>query len=367
MVNIAVPFSSKLLKKIKNAKEIWIAVALINAKGLKTIQENMPKDCKQNYLIGVDLPTDPKALSTLHSQQFKKNISVKIYNSSFFHPKVYLIKTSNSQQVFVGSSNCTEGGFSNNLEYNLEISDKKVFNKTVEWFNELFRIAIPVTTTFIEEYENIYKNRLDRKKADKRDVNSFKKKKQKEIDAIISNKKQLLKTIKDFKKSDEYYEVRAERNFALRELRASLDYPNFINFDIDKFFSIWSLGHIIAIPKNTILRNKQKFRRLLNYVCDDSIELSVRYDNALNGKYAMRGIKEAFISKVLIIHNHKRYFVKNDKSIKGLKKYGLELPRGLSAGEKYSITNNFLLQLCKQAGLQNLAILDHILYMEGSE
>jgi len=367
MVNVAVPFSKELIKKLKEAKEIWVAVALLNTKGLKIIQENVPNDCKQNYLIGVDLPTDPKALETLFTQQFKKNISVKIYNSTFFHPKVYLIKSQRSNNLFVGSSNCTEGGFKNNLEYNLEILDKNIFNKTYKWFNDLFIDADPITNSFLKEYKKIYRNRMDRKRAEKSEINSLKSKKQKEINVILKNKNQLINAIKNFKKSLDFSEVQKERNSSLKKLRTALDYPDFINFDIDKFFSIWSLGHIIAIPKNTILKNKKKFSNLLKYVCDDTVELAVRYDNALNGKYSLRGIKEAFISKVLIIHNHKKYFVKNDKSLKGLKKYGLDLPKGLSAGEKYSLTNSFLIQICKQTGLQNLAVLDHILYMKGNE
>jgi HKD family nuclease len=367
MVKYANPFSTTIINKLKESKEIWVAVALINYKGLKIIQENIPHNCKQNYLVGVDLPSDPKALEILHHQQFKKNVSIKIFSSAFFHPKVYLIQTSNSYNSFIGSSNLTEGGFEKNLEFNIEIADRRLFNETLKWYNELFANADPVTISFLKEYKKIYKDRLARKRADKSEVNSFKKKKQKELNVILRNKNQLISTIKKFKKSNEFEKVKYERNLSLKELHKSLDYPNFQNFDIEEFFSIYSLGHIIAIPKNTILSNKQKFRKLLKYICDDNIELAVRYDNALNGRYSLRGVKEAFISKVLIIHNHKKYFVKNDKSLKGLKKYGLELPKGLSAGEKYSITNNFLLQICKQTGLQNLAVLDHLLYTKGNE
>ena len=68
MNKLITKISEDLLSEIKTADEIWVAVALINSTGLKFISDNVQPNCKQHFLIGVDLPTDPKALWTL----FKK-------------------------------------------------------------------------------------------------------------------------------------------------------------------------------------------------------------------------------------------------------------------------------------------------------
>ncbi|PTM08200.1 MAG: hypothetical protein DA408_20995 [Bacteroidetes bacterium] len=100
---------------------------------------------------------------------------------------------------------------------------------------------------------------------------------------------------------------------------------------------------------------------------NEELDVAERYDEALTGDLAMYGVKDALISKVLTIHNPKKYFIKNGKSDTTLQNYGLELPRGISAGEKYKATCAFLIDVCKDSGIDDLAVLDYYLYLEAEE
>src|SRR5690606_3694829 len=141
----------------------------------------------------------------------------------------------------------------------------------------------------------------------------------------------------------------------IKELRESLDYPTFKNIDVDKFFSLWQLGHLISIPMPTLKREIKKFRKVLKFLCDDSIDVSSRYNEVLSGSLKIRGVGEATISKILTIHDPSKYAVRNDKINRVLTDYGIEIPKRISAGEKYKAVNNFLVELSKESKMDNLA------------
>ena len=111
----------------------------------------------------------------------------------------------------------------------------------------------------------------------------------------------------------------------------------------------------------------KKFSHFLTVLCDEEIDISDRYNRAFNGDLKIKGVSDALISKVLTIHNPNFYFVKNKKTKNALKKYGLELPRGLSEGEKYKIMCKFLKEICTESGIENFAVLDEYLFRIGDD
>lgn len=367
MTKVTTKLSDQIVKEFKEADEIWVAVALINLSGLKFIRDNISKQCIQNYLIGIDLPTDPKALKLLYDLQFKVDLKVRIYSErEYFHPKLYLLRKGNFLNAFVGSGNCTNGGLNSNIELAVNVKDTEACSDIKNWFNKLYEKAKPMTLSFISKYEEDYKSRIEKKREDEKIVEKEKEKLNEDYDLILTQKSNLIKTLKAYRKEPNYEIVKEERKVAVDELRKSLDYPNFKNIDVDKFFSIWDLGHIISLPKPTIKKEIKKFIKLLFMLCDEMMDISIRYNKALDGDLKIRGINEGMISKVLVVHKPELYFVKNSKSIKALNKYGLDFPRGLSKGEKYKITSLYLRQICNETNIEDLAILDHYLYLEGN-
>lgn len=366
MTTISHKLSSDLKSELKNADEIWVAVGLLNLTGLDFILQALSTTCKLNFVVGIDLPTDPKALSKLLSLKGKRIINAKILTENFFHPKVYIIKSDRQLTAFVGSANCTNGGLTDNIEMSIGTKDSIICKKLIDWFEKtLLPASQPLTFDFIADYKPKYDNRLKRRKKEKEEIDDLKEKEQIKLQANIRLRSKFISQLKRFRKTNEYLEHRKHRQNIVRELKMCLDYPNFKNLDLKTFFSIKDLGTIVAIKvKSRILANPKKFAELMKYICDDSIPIKTRIDEGLEGNMSIENVGKGFISKVLVAHNPKKYYLHNDAFIKRLQKpFGLELPRGLSFGEKYELTAEILKEIMTETNFDDFATLDRYIWM----
>lgn len=369
MNKLITKLSENLISYIKKADEMWVAVALLNSTGLKFLTGKLPDACIQHYLIGVDLPTEPKALWSLFEMQLKSTVTANLYaDREYFHPKLYLFRKANLYKAFIGSANCTNGGLNGNIELTVSVDDQETCKELKSWFEKLSAKAKPLTKKFLQKYQDDYSQRREREREEERTAKKEKQELNEEYIARLSERREFIKVLKSYRhQTNQYKKVVAERIATVKEIRSTLDYPSFSDIDIDGFFRIWKLGHIISLPKPTIKREIKKFSKLLTMLCDERTDIAVRYNRALEGELKIRGINEGLVSKILVIHNPDLYFVKNDKTTAALKKYGIELPRGLTKGDKYKITCKFLRQICIETDIKNLAVLDHYLYIEGNE
>lgn len=144
---------SKLQTELQDASSVWIASAMISYSGWNFIQNSIPQNTIQFYLIGADLATEPKVFESILS---KSEINARIYETDFtFHPKVYLIKKKdNVYTAFIGSSNTTKGGLERNIEMNFQINDQAECHKLLNWFNGLYTNGYIITDDFLNEYKN---------------------------------------------------------------------------------------------------------------------------------------------------------------------------------------------------------------------
>ncbi|MCU0440596.1 MAG: phospholipase D-like domain-containing protein [Raineya sp.] len=172
MLQQKLKLSSELNQILRNCDEIWIAVALISDSGFKYIQDNINKTAKQNYLVGIELPTSPKVLLQLKDNEGKGLFQSKIYHkpNTLFHPKVYLIKTDNKLTAYVGSGNCTDGGFDKNIELSVKTDEQTFCDSLLAWFNTLFKSGISITDEFLESYSPFFERRVKRMEQDKNEL-----------------------------------------------------------------------------------------------------------------------------------------------------------------------------------------------------
>jgi HKD family nuclease len=175
MIQQKLKLSVDLPQLLKNCEEIWIAVALISDNGFKFIQDNINKEAKQNFLIGIGLPTSPKVLTVLMNREGNGFFKSKIYYKpkELFHPKVYIFKSHDRLTAFVGSGNCTDGGFDKNLELSIKTDDQDFCNNLLKWFTALFKFGIPITDAFIESYSVLFERRTERIIQDKNELNAI--------------------------------------------------------------------------------------------------------------------------------------------------------------------------------------------------
>ena len=74
-----------------DAKEIWIAVALLQKHIAKQLlsNANIQDTNLIHIIVGIDLPTEPSAIETLYNA----GCDIQVYKSNVtFHPKVYVVK-----------------------------------------------------------------------------------------------------------------------------------------------------------------------------------------------------------------------------------------------------------------------------------
>jgi HKD family nuclease len=157
---------------LKEAKEVWIAVALMKDSALNKLLEAIPKNAIQHYIVGIDLPTSPNVF-----QEFKDktedNFEAFVYKNQInFHPKVYLIKKESSYVAIVGSANATEGGFSNNIELSIEINEQNICEDILKWFNSIKGESKEITQEFIDKYRSSYLKNLTLRSTQKSNIDS---------------------------------------------------------------------------------------------------------------------------------------------------------------------------------------------------
>ena len=119
--NLVETLGEKIEQHISATKKIWIAVALAGDYSLDLLS-HVSKDCEVRIVVGIDLPTPISVLREL-KKRFK---NTRVYYSEFFHPKMYLFQFFSDEYVaYIGSSNFTKAGLTNNIELSYQVNDQK--------------------------------------------------------------------------------------------------------------------------------------------------------------------------------------------------------------------------------------------------
>lgn len=353
-----------LKRLLEGAEELWVVVGLLRLNGLDLLLARIPIKTRVHFIVGVDMPSEPTALKMIYTLSKKKNYTARVFRGkAYYHPKLYLVKKPGIYTYYIGSANCTEAAFERNIELGVIGSASNSINLT-NWIKEVDKHCDDITPAFIEEYEKRYKLRKRLADQDKRLTVKDKKAVIKGKREENTNFKELVNDLKRARKKEkEYSKVLANRNLAVKEIRRYLDYNRkFENIDLDNFFKVHSLGHLIPIFKPNIQKQIRKFKTLLRYLCVESIPIEVRFENAINGKHKIVGVGANLVSKVLSAHRPKDYFVQNKESIKAIQEYNLNAPRGLSSGEKYKYYCDKLRIVLKESGVANFPTLDHYFF-----
>ncbi len=253
MTKVVTKLSDELIAKLKNADEIWIAVALLTENGLSFIQGHLLKSCKQNFLVGIDLPTDPKALRKLYSDQLMSNLAIKVYTEKeCYHPKLYLIREKNKYIAVIGSANCTNGGLYNNIELNICIDNQDSCIEILNWFSSLFTKSNTLTKPFIDKYAKEYEARKNRKEEDEKIARKEKQILIQEFEATLFERNEFINVLSAYRNQPEYENIKNERNRIVEELREVINYPDFRTIDVNRFFSIqqcYSNPNLVSVFK----------------------------------------------------------------------------------------------------------------------
>jgi HKD family nuclease len=175
MTELKLRLSQEFTLLLADCEEIWIAVAMISDAGFNFIQKHIHQSAKQNYLVGIGLPTSPNVLRKLMDLDENGIFETRIFhkNGILFHPKLYVIKNGGRIHAFVGSGNCTDGGLDKNIEIGAKINDEIFCKNALRWFTANNKNAKPITESFLQSYETLFKKRKERMRKEKEELDSL--------------------------------------------------------------------------------------------------------------------------------------------------------------------------------------------------
>lgn len=197
-------------------RKIWVAVGLLNKAGLDLILKSIPANCRINFIVGINLPSDPKALLKLLKHCIESRGEAKISTDKFFIQSVRYW-TKGRLTAFVGSANATNGGYVENREMSIQTNDRKICIELIKWFEkELIPNSENITLEFIKVYKPKYDKRMLRQRQDESDLLKIKQKVKEGQQAEMKNAKSLISKLKIYRKSKKYLEHKEYRKMILR-------------------------------------------------------------------------------------------------------------------------------------------------------
>ena len=151
------------LKLLNRSTRLDIASAFVSDCDLwkEILKSSNDEDLEVRLIAGVDgAISDPRVIGTKVA-----GITVKVRNKvdgGIFHPKLYIFyKTSGNIEALVGSANFTDGGFINNDDILLHLTDPKIIDQCRTYFEECWdpRNSREITPEELEIYTQKYKDR----------------------------------------------------------------------------------------------------------------------------------------------------------------------------------------------------------------
>lgn len=103
------------------------------------------------------MATTPDVMRKLQTLTKTEKINSGAYIHNYFHAKLYLFKCEEKWTAYVGSGNFTTGGWSENEELFVRITDTQTCEDLVHKFEEYENDCEPISDELISRYEESYK------------------------------------------------------------------------------------------------------------------------------------------------------------------------------------------------------------------
>ena len=314
-----------------NAKEIWIAVALLqNHVAEQLLSFTNIEDKKLIHIIvGIDLATDPIAIETLYNAGCDIQVCI---SDATFHPKVYVVKREKGKYAsIVGSANATTTGFTSNIELSVHSHDILFSKSVINWYNHIDKRTLhKVDKIFIEAYKKEFADRKQKYVDQKQ--KQVKQRVQKLWSSVNNYKKreliqQLSETLSNISSSQEFH----DRDKVVEDLRTAMDVKHdFKVFNSKQFVEIAELGRIRSSQRNTFYQDDTIMAIKKAYTASEN-DLA----DAIDHLCSCKNIGIGYASKIMCVRDPKKYMVINGPARDFLKRFGIKGISGKISGNKY--------------------------------
>jgi HKD family nuclease len=347
-VVIGLPTDFNFDTAIAAATEIRLATAFAHLKGWKLIAPALLRSCAGiRLLTGLDFfQTEPKLLREWNRltspDAAQPNISARLARKvATFHPKLLIAKLADSTANFaiVGSGNLSFGGLRSNTECSLYTNDSADVWALTEWFDGEWNEAADFTNAEIKEYERKYKKSRKATAQIRKAQKEAEERMEEQAEAIFRERKKAIASASRYFKSQTYSKAYESRREGVRHIREALNMPSF-EFDKtawNKFYGIPALGRLRQVYRDPIFNKEKRLKDAMRYLLNESVAIRKRLAAVLeeNGAFHIRGLGLNIVSKVLAVHDSKRWPVFNGPVEKTLRHFGYEPPRGMGKVGRY--------------------------------
>lgn len=125
--------------QIREAMSLLETSAIIDAKKIVQLRKQLADDFRKQLMIGAPTNDDEATLQRLAAQIKEKKVTVKLFLRHPLHAKLYLLYRqdyNNPISGYLGSSNLTLAGLSQQGELNVDILEHDACLKLEKWFND---------------------------------------------------------------------------------------------------------------------------------------------------------------------------------------------------------------------------------------
>jgi HKD family nuclease len=348
-----------------NAKEVWIAVALLQKDIAEQILRtcNMPDRKSIHVIVGINLPTEPEAIELLYTS----GCDVRVYKNkkTTYHPKVYVVKKNNGRYTsIIGSANATASGFYSNVELSVYNNDKSFCESTIDWIKRIDkRSLLPVDPTFVEAYKKDYEDRK-RANASRLQEQNWQRLHDFWNNVLEYDRQKLIDRLKEELSKYKDDEIFKGRDEVVLKLREAMDVAhNFKNFNSDAYIHIAELGRIRS-SQRTPFFNKETINAMAELYTVPESKIAIAFDNLCS----IKDVGIGYASRVLCVRDPKKYMVINRPVKNFLKQYGIHGISGQIKGAKYLEICQTLAPLLKEVpGIKDFAHFDCLIWDDESE
>jgi len=142
----------ELMKKAEHEKQL--ALHLSHSEAKDDFKENVISEMETSP----DKPEVQEGVEKFIEWIKSGKLEIKVYPHTSIHAKVYIMTFGEGDRdvgrVITGSSNFTEAGLIDNLEFNVELKDRADYDFALKKFNELWNKSVSVSEDYVDTINN---------------------------------------------------------------------------------------------------------------------------------------------------------------------------------------------------------------------
>lgn len=362
-VVVGLPAGFDLSEELRSANEIRLATAFAHKSGWSYLKAGVAGSSADVFLLtGTEYnQTEPVVLKEWLQLKLARSDKVNVNLASgttFFHPKVLIVRSTQKAFAIVGSGNLSKGGLQSNCECSLYIDDGSTVSELCGWFDSQFKAGTPLIAQMIKTYEPEYNKAKDKRAALEKAQKRTDKKLKAAGEASMAAWDRALDTAEAYFRSGTFEKRYLSHVEASKRLLRHLDAPNF-DFDRkgwDNFYEVPELGRLDPRYRDKVFKAGDRLRQALRELVKNPIE-TIPAVLRSKGRLRVKGFGVNTVSKILAASYPSEWPVYNSRVAKTLADFGYKAPHGAGADGRYIAFRNSMkkfMDACKLRGLSHV-------------